>query len=767
MRSFHKKTSFFLILVIFLFLFSVSSYSISEYKQTGIDEESTYVGGNTNFNADVTTTTSARSLSSDLHFSIPKSADLDGDGDIEIVVMDGDGSNIELYEAESLNVIDSTTQGSTVLGDFQIADLDGDGTPNIYLFVKESTSLNRVISITWNGSAFNETQVVSGFPHVTSSPLFFPNAIMKCNTDMCGVVYKDERNCTTPGGFEDSAAITLRAYLFNQTNISGNTYATIDSNADCTGDGAYFPLNPHLSSADINSDGIEDYVFTYLRAGFGETSESHLVIYQQGGNGFNITVRADTTMDSYGADYAETIFTLPFEKRSWATAPMIKNIDGGSNSEIVVGVAVDLDPATNNIHDFKIHTFDSSGTFIDDHPESTNIEGIFMSNPFSASCMDEDVTNGGDYGVMVYAYEDDTGTEEELVICGSQENTRGIYQTTTFNVPARSFNITPNDIFGTIHSTQAIAGGVNEFISPYGMYRYDYSSCGITNICDVVLIWEAPNSNSVIIPMDVQLEGYDDMVALTENNIFFYDDGFVNTNAEIDGYSINPCAGLSVVKQNESIRVSITPTDVDGDTVQAKAILYYGETNEQDSNWSALVPSGATITLPDLIANETTIDSILRLSPRDSEHDSAGDSIDILFSVGINGVEFGDCTNTVEGLVEVSAAENATGLEGNVNNNSITNALRDITGYSGLSGLLVWLAFMAFVALVIWINGDNTASDGAKFGVIAIVEIILLIGGTVLTIVPFGITLSIIVIGIVVIGMMAAKFFRQGAAGGG
>ncbi len=774
--NFFKKSMTIIVMVIFLFLFSFIVSANTEYYQTGGNAEGTFKSGSGNFDNDVSISTYSTLMSSRTNFSVPKVGDLDGDGKNELVVLQG--STLYLYNITRLfsfeEVVDTSL--SNVQGDFQLFDLDDDGLQEIIIASTPSDIIKRVYMIDYNGTHLIENNIANlTYASINDSSM----DSIKCYGGLCGIsnIYCD---FVTGGGdgagdkrcnadfyvFDGLGNITRRQIVRRTGGEQGECYS--------------LPIGQLISAGDLDGDSYTDWVVNYvtLRGAYGYgTTDALIETYEATDITGTLILNRVSTKTWERLDYASLVcedgsfvnpaddLVIPDKDRSFISSPLITNAVGSTagDNEIVFGIAEDIDTDSN---DYELVVYDDElVNQLNDHPLSNNVEGDFMSPPFESLCF-PDATQDS-YAIMIFTNDYSAGlnTEEELIICGSSRDTYDWVDTAVYDIDIPNFNATPS-VEAYVHSGQMEAGDLDEIISSLGIFSLD--SC-LIGACETTSLIEMPNDNSVVLPIDYFNDSAEDIIAITTGNIFYYDDGFTNSNAQIDGRCINPCAGVSTVKMNESIRITVTPLDVDDDKVQARAYVYYNHpTNEQSSNWTSLVASGSTITLPDFKANLTGNNFIIRIEVRDSTHTLVGDYEEIVFSVDTSGVEFGDCENCLLNQVEAEEEAEADDLEiaGTSANDSIHQTVEGVSSIlGGMSAFMIWLLFMGALAYFIWtgVKGESAV----KLGVIGIVEIIALIIGTVKGYIDVWVVISIIVVAVAILGIYIRRLFTGHAGEGG
>lgn len=166
---------------------------------------------------------------------------------------------------------------------------------------------------------------------------------------------------------------------------------------------------------------------------------------------------------------------------------------------------------------------------------------------------------------------------------------------------------------------------------------------------------------------NLTIQNFDDFVSDDDITYLGFKDSYssnpYNGQVFIDYLGIECYGEFVTIPTNSSNRVKVTvvPFDPDGDTVQARAFLYFGEDNEQCTGWSGNKSSGYPLPLESetgviLRPNQTTQGSILRIEVRDAVNflgvDPSGSAVwEETFEVAVQGDVWTESTKTI-GLTE-------------------------------------------------------------------------------------------------------------------
>lgn len=722
--------------IILIALMSLSALALEEIPRVG--GENHFSLGTGFFNEQMTAdTTASRGLTNPSQS--PLVADLDGDNINEIIVIDS--GNIRLYEGSTLTIVDAYGLTSDdELSNVFIYDIDGDNRTEIIVAEAVDEWLHIIeynVSNFYNQSRFD----LSGLDHVAGADM-----VLGCRAeDDCAIFYADS---TTGGGGADD----IFAVHFNSSSIGSET--SMDTTSWANGV-ACFPGIRALEIEDYDNDGIDEYIISYAEND--NSAQLAVVILAMDVSSSSSTTEVDINEDV--SSFSQGLSCTLNDRWFSFTPPLVFDIDGSPSNgmEFVIGIRTDADS-------YQMRSYESDGDFLDDYPEVIDRDGLIISNVFLMNAFPDT----GTVDFCVLGFNDHSVDPAQTELTCASEQTGEVIETNVFtgsqlyNISDVA-NITKYMAHSAQHSTETTDGSnLQELVSTFGIWSLDYSgaTCALGGACDMDLIYEIANTEGAVISVDAERVGRDDLIVLRPTNIHYIDDGFTNTGGAISEYVINPCLD-STWQVNTSVGVQITVTDVDGDNVAARAILYDGDSNEQDSGWSANFSSGTTISFG-FIANTTVSTGVLTLLARDTGNPTEEDEITLTFSVSSTGVEFGDCTTATTVTAEEEDADDGILLDESESDNSITTGVNYISAATGLSATLIWLLFMAFLSIGLWQDANRKESAWA-LGIIALVEVILLIIGALLGFIGTGIIITIVVTSIAVSGL----YLRRGATANG
>lgn len=741
-----------IIIIISLFLLMFGLVSADEtYDETGFSDND-FEGGSGLFTSSLVGSIVGRGIGNNQQ--TPLVSDLDNDNISEIIVMDG--STLKIYHYANLTPAGSLATGlSSSLSNMISYDIDGDGFKEI-IVAEESAGESIIILNYTNSTVLNQTSITykNMVEHTDGE------VIIKCrDTNDCGMAISKLDNA-----FTDFVSFAT----FNTSEVVNGSDITPSSNALYC-----FPKIKLMEVDNLDADEEKEYVFSAT----GDTQDEMYVFKVDVANNLTITgdnVYVDTTITAIGANGDCSVDNFGM----FITPPTVAQTLGAGQSEIIYGIMVTDD-------DFKIRVLDASLNLVDTFPAIANGEGIIVSNVLTGKFFPDSA--GSDFCVV--GYSDIIGAGEDSrsldIKCGSRttgENPNSnsyILEISEFQNPfnvsqdygswdvvSQSSNHDKGSSFscGLLFCDNEPTADLDEIINAYGIIKIERTGnlCGISGTCEASIVFEHNKGSGAMISTDVERTGFEDLILLTDSNIFYFDDAFENSPAIISNYDTNPCIDSGAIKINTTFILSVVVTDADSppDNVQASATIYQGTSNEQFVNFSEPFNSGSTFSFTDFKLNATVSNGILRIEGRDVENQDIN-TLNIPFSVGINGVEFGDCTTEVDIIADIAAAAEFESSETDLQDNSITSGLRTGAELFGLSELVIFLVIMLFVAFAIWSIGHETQSGNPiyTFGTIIIVEVLLVIVGTLLGIIPVGIVITFAILGLVVVGMWMRNIF--------
>ena len=556
---------------------------------------------------------------------IPLSADLDNDGTKETIVLDG--ATIRIYEDNDLSIVDTYSTVST--GDFQYAvvhDINEDGFLDIIAIQDDVVSM-----ITYNGS------LIYSIGNATLS--YGDTATIGCKDGYCLAL----KSVNQAGGYNVPAYI--HAYGFNETDV---TEITLDSFSGSNYQAII--CQPAINSfelEDYDNDGNDEFIVSYYKyMSTGGANEQVVINYI---NVFdNLTVDSEQSIshttglsannfastgkcDNVNTNYANTHIT----------SPSVYNYDGGSSNglETVIGYMTSYGY-------YRIMVYTSTGVEIEEYPNllgiSYSADGFRLSNVIRANAFTD--TDDVDFCVMGYnTPNNNIGAVNDGVtdlLCASLQTGGDDDEEFFFNTD--DYYNTSYRYADTIHAIQEVGdttdgNNLDEILTPYGVMEFQYNGLLVN---ELNLLYEISKPDGAIMPSDTDGTGQSDLLVQTATNIYYYDDGFTNSGAEITNLRFNPCYN-EIMKNGTQSEVIVEVTDVNGDNVGARVTWYDGLSNEYQSDWSTNVTSGSEITFS-MLVNKTVSNGIITIEARDTESPSDIDSETRTFSVALTGVEYGD-----------------------------------------------------------------------------------------------------------------------------
>lgn len=666
-------------------------------------------------------------------FQPPVLKDITGDGNAELFV--SSGNDIIIYQNKTLQVMDDIIFNNDV-NKYSVYSFEG----SHYIVATITQGAYAV-----NVSIYNITggNFISNF-WVGLNPNYKYAMTEACDetTGRCAVlwaypetIYVTAFNLTGTG-YSDLEGIETRA--------SANNIMCIPTLADIT-------------VSDINSDGINEYVFSYseisaIGAAFFEVSAAVITINSTG----NVNVLYDTVLETPDFNSGNTCPDYQY----YYTSPLIGDFVAGSTIDMVIGISTTDKKFRLNVYRWLGSAFN----YYDRHPAVFTADGIILSNPVLANVFED--TGLNDYCVM--GYTENNATD---LLCGSQmtsflPETREAQTNNFTNIFVPQANTAQN----IIHSMQAVSNvfdgqDISEFLTPFGIYQF--ANCGLLGYCDLNIIYPISYTNGIASYGKVTDKPYLNLFYTTATNLYMIDDKYTNSNAKIDSYSINPCIE-SVWKQNTTVEIGITAIDTENDDVRIRAVLYADSLSEQNSGWLGNYTAGTTITAS-FTANNKTTSGKIKLQAQDIKQtdNSTYDEIILSFAVSNDGVSFGDCQTIASGLVAAAAAEaEAVGNAGNVTNtnNALTAWADETAGTFGIPIIIVILLFLAFLDIVIFMM--LVSHPVMALTACGIIDFVLVIIFSLIGWIPASLVITLIVL-LVIAGVIYISFLFNKSLGSG
>jgi len=750
-----------IVLILILCISLLVPMGYAEYLHTGDDQ---YLQGEGIFNEGINYNSVGRTVSNPKQ--IPLVADLNNNGTNEIIVMDG--NTIRLFSAPTLGVISSKNIGTSgPHSNMWIQDVDSDGKKEITI----ASGISKEITILqWDGSSFT-IEKQHNLSTLTALDGNFNETLIACRNDnQCVISYL---NSSVPAGvgalfashFNYSDEPTLSTFIRQDTS---------PSTLMC------FPNIKAMSVFDYNSDGSEDFIVDILDNAGGSTDQLYL-------HWLSLTDGIITNEQSASKVTDDKVTTLVPSSCDagrhglFFSPPTTFQALGGGDAQTFVA----LQTQTNN---FKIFSYDADSSLIDEFPTIFDGDSTLISNVIKGNFFPD--TGDNDFCAIGYEETDQlldivcasllTG-EKNGILAGTKSYEINV--TLAFNISQALNGVTHVIGHASDHDDEQFAcldttcspKNLDEIVSAYGIYkiRFENAICDVVGSCEAEEVFANPASQSgALLSHDVQQTGEDDLLLLTDTNIFYYDSLFSDQPSAIDlaSIKINPCIDIGAWQINTSLSLSFKVNDQDPllkDNVGARAILYADSPNAHTQHSDNMVASGSTFTFNDLKINKTTSNGILRLISNDSGS-KLTDQEDIQFSVSEFGIEFGECTTS--GITTPAAPSNTTsaGYVAEAGTTGLKDATNSLSDTTNLGGSTLWLIAMAIIAFGI-ITGtgvasvkalgkvDGTAMLGGLIGALLVDGIIFIVGAVNGVFSP-GVVFMVFILLIVVVVVISSRF---------
>lgn len=766
-----------LMLVLALLLPAASAESI--YPQTG-GENTDFLQGPGGFDTTVLSTTTTRGLTDGDH--IPLIADLDGDGENEIIIID-DGS-IKLFRGPNLDVVDTVSLPSGEYSPPIINDIDSDGFLEI-IIANEGFSNGNVTIAKFNGTDFfvqNTIDYSSIFPGLTGGGT--REILLQCGDDQgigenvsCLYVVFDSPQTTVER--------KILAHSFNANSRDSTAFDILFQTSDINLD-ICMPNVPTMTFTDFNVDGRGEFIFSAAKFMRSEGDELKIYYIDVAEDLSRTTDLEITFTSNFNPVTAGTPECRNDNLGKFFTSPVLANFDGatGNGLETVIGISEDAD-------DFVMLVFNALGTKIKTHPTILQTDGELLGNPMVANIF-------GDTGETDYCVAGQD-TDEQLIklVCGSLLTSRSIL---FINVPTIEFGFDITDLFNLsdIYNFPSAVGhmsnmqedsidvtdqvgftDITEFVGAHGVFQPTANDFpGIFTGNEMIRLFDFPTESACTV-FDVEKIGAADIICVKDTAVTYINDNLINGIAAITAHTENPCIDAGPVVINTTFQVKIiaqdqNPAPLPQDLVTTTVKLYEGTSNEQVSVL-ANQTSGDEVThvflFPGAGINKTGSNIRLVYEAFDSENTGDVDSIVQTFTVSTAGVAFGDCTSgkiislpsEEEELTTVD--ELAALIPDDQTDNGVTNAIITLSLLLGLGGTTIWLIVMLAMSIGVWAavmrtgpNGHPLVHGSSALGMIAILNLLMIIIGARLGILSIALVVIIVIVAVVIIGVFLGKF---------
>lgn len=706
-------------------------------------------------------------------------ADLDNDTTNEIVMHDG--ATLRIYHNDAVNgeldIVDACSiNSSDVYSNLLLHDIDDDDYIEMIIAGRAANNRIAINIIDYNGTDCIDNSFQMAV-HVINSDA---QIMIGCGDNECLLVHTrfDE-------GDSDEAIYEV---AFNATD--NGTWAMIEGTNPYTRTFC-LPSIPIISYEDIDNDGTNEFIFSYIEADPGATDETIQILTRT--IDASLVVTADDSVSiSFNSHYPNIASSCSEDNISnLFSSPLVYNFDGAAanGDELVIAFMTDSSGAGSDAETFKMYSYESDLTFYDDYPEVSEADGQLVSNVFLADAFQD--TGRVDFCSVGY---DETDNMTDI-LCASMQ--------TGALVETREYTFTPAYVIGADNMhTIAHAGqhkvedvscwgtdDLDEVITSYGVYQLTCDDgllplalgCATYGDCAAERIYEIDVANidvsgAAVIPIDPDMTDRDDLIAVTDTNIWYIDDGYTDQPPEFEEICFNPCL-TSTWEINTSFEIDITANDPESQNYRAKVLMYAGSPYQQESNWTSWYASGSTISVSDEVGvlqiNQSIGSGTITIIVQDTYNNATLNTTEeYSFSVGSDGVVKGECSNCYEFEEEEVDEDLITDSEGDTyENNTITSGatnLFDTLGF-GIGIRAIWLFLMLMGLLVIFGGGVmKFGHEKTSLVVLAIAsvffELLMIILGFYFSIFGWG---TIIVLFMVAAAIVSLLILRQLISGGG
>lgn len=678
---------------------------------------------------------------------IPLVSDLDNDGEPEIIILDSDTLKIFHFIANEWIFIGSYDVGTAEkYSNVIVSDIDADGYNEILFAGEESETL---YVVEYNGSTVNpSTFSLASLSHTAGGT---PGQMM--------IQCRDYEDCIIIYNQDDDGSTGVQPYLyastFNATSVSG-PQLTIESTLSGVSQNWCFPNIRHIEVQDVDDVGDVEYLFTAAHIFGSGFSGDQVSVYALDVNGTSLSVAFEedagfTVSDVY--DVSGSVVCRDY--MHLISSPLSFNFESGlPSNEILYALTVDPDQ-------FKLVMHKNDGTFIDDYPELSEGNGILISNPMKADAFSDEIGTS----VCVAGYDSNAGTVD--IVCGRegglvesrtfQNSYGGLGLIDPFNV-TQSFN-EYNAHGWAVQMDDTLYDGFDphEILTAYGVFDLgsNIGSCTIPP-CSLSVSFENPVGDSVCIAEDINQIGSDDIVCMTNTGAFYVDDKLQNAPATITNYNFNPCPANDVIKVNTTMKVTVTVTDgsqgtIPYDTVTSRVTSYF-------STGDAVIDSIGNVTSGSpqthfMLLNKTGNNLKMLLEGFDGGVPSSIDTIIQTYSVGQNGLSVDDSQCSFSTIAQ-SAINGSSGVafDGtSKSDNAITNSATQVGELLGLGAGITWLIAIIVTVAGLFVYGVIGGNVAMGSGLAVIIGSMMVLLGSLLGLISFGIVIIISVISVAII----------------
>lgn len=746
------------------------------YKTFGSDNYGTFnndVIGNWNKYTSYDLAQASRIVDNPDNLVTPKVAYMD---DFEKYIIGRDGENLVLFQWDSengvLNVKDGTDvilSGHTLMSDFIVRKYR-DHQYILFLTRKYSSPAEYLYInyVSYDGNVFTHT----------SRHLGTNGRIERYTQEHHLPMFNCDENievCLVGKNWIDQQYSVLAFNLETNLDDGGSIYAPLvyhtayNEDYDCI----FTPMGGNIVMGDIDNDYANGDEYDYGDGVMTYNYRDSFVLLSVNYNESHVWTDWITTKStgvSSGWTTPPHLQNPPLQPSKWQTGLLATEYNGyeSDGKELFFG-GVD-----GNVDNFKIFEFSAQGNDVDEHPDVNNIEGQLISNPFIMDCYKE----SGVEDVAILGYNENT--EKVLLTCSCYTCGAPNDDCEFEDYPEEDFNL--SKIFNpakTVHVIEADGTKGSELVTPFGIYDVNEPEphtlyCGNN---EIQKIYNVQERDSFILPIDYENTGRADLIFSSPYRIKYLDDGFINKKPYVTDVKINPCIEQTWMKDSD-VLIKINAGDEEGNDVSYRVKLYANSEFEYDTGWTPYQNINEEYRFQGVASDNIGV-GYIEIYIKDESH-TTFNLIERYFSVNEDNdsVSFGDCETVIS--EDELAGEQDLGVYGReeddlaytdeygnkINDNAVKNSVDEVGEMVGLSGLLVYVLLMFAVAMGMFFYVGDKDHPATKLGAIAIVEILLLIFGTMLKIIPVSIVIILSLALLTIVGFWIKSFVTGSRTGG-
>lgn len=515
---------------LYLFMFCIITTAVTaataEYPIWGGTEQDFYPYGLSYWNAQNEDWTIADRLPFNEGSQYPLVTELDGDAGKEIVIFYD--TKIAVIEAETGSeglemeyaAIFETNGTSGLYSNLITYDIDADGMDEIIIY---DVDYEKMFILNYNGSHITNTGYAINIHTYTGGTQYnvLPTTIIGCgDPEWCVMVYAQFSYLGTMTTLSKASAIGFK-------DTTTTTPKTIYNEAGLNRPQVCLPAYRHLPYGNGRYYAVTATTYGHYLHGVAVNSSGHI-----------------TDIDILNPNSPGSVLEVPglsdtgcVNGTTQFTAPLVTEFDSSNTGEEVI-YAYQISETQYRI---GVYESDLSDEIVE-YPLFQAAEGVIKSNPFTADAFAGNPDSKDKSSVCVLGYDSSEGVYGQIdLLCadkvsdeaGSTDN----YEFRHELEETPGFNITKNQLYSpTVHSIESNQDARTEILTPYGVFKLPPtggSECDDLNkVCTMEKIWDSPlTTEHVLIPIDFFDEGFQDIIALTKTNIYYFDDGFLNRNA--------------------------------------------------------------------------------------------------------------------------------------------------------------------------------------------------------------------------------------------